>query len=137
MSEQTSDSTIEARRRLAAIREVLWNDERQEWRELNSCADAVQEITGWIDCPEAGLPPYLGPVVWTVFIELDGDDVGILHGVYATEPIARAAAKAEYDDRVKRGEVPWVEEGMEPGDCNETWDFDIHVDAAPVQGATS
>lgn len=37
--------------RLQLIRAVLWDDATNDWRELNSCADAIQDICGALDQP--------------------------------------------------------------------------------------
>lgn len=72
-------------------------------------------------------------MVYVVFVELPGgDEIGYVHGVYATEDLAQIAAKAEYDDRIAREERPWVVEGGDEGEYDEDWEFDLHVHAHEV-----
>lgn len=53
MATTTIDTTelADLRKRAAALEEVvsvLWDQDHNDWRELNSCADAIDDITGLV-----------------------------------------------------------------------------------------
>lgn len=50
-------TTTEPTTKLDEIRAILWDEELDDWRELQSCADAIQDICLILDRPEPAPEP--------------------------------------------------------------------------------
>lgn len=119
---------------LEQVIDVLYDREAGDWRELQSCADAVQELSIILDpviqAPRAAPAP---ATVWIVYEEWErGGDGGhaCIVSVHATKQEAEDVQEATIVGLLKDGFQVWGWEWDEDDEAD--WEVDVHVEAQEV-----
>lgn len=117
--------------------ELVLLDDNGEWRELNSCADAVQDISGLLGQVRAAVASTSPAKVYILFHETNtgrGDESdGYVESVYGTKEAADAACLVAIRKARDAGEDIWCDPDDEDDDGDPDWEHDWHVEEHEVQ----
>ncbi len=121
-------------RRYDAILAIFWDDDAHDWREIDSGADAIQDVCLILDEPTP--EPDKPQIVYALFHETNSgkfdESDGYIEALYATEAAAEAAKLAAIREAIDEGKDVWWNPDEPDAEGPSYWSDDWRVEAHQV-----